>query len=58
MDLSYLSKLIALHNKARHLVTGRGWYENAFPLYHKLDLLKLVKFHNFETSKFFYHQIH
>ena len=29
---TYLSKLITLQNKALRIVTGSGWYENAWPL--------------------------
>ena len=47
---TYLSKLIALQNKALRIVTGSGWYQNALPLSQKFNLLSLVNLHKFETA--------
>ena len=54
---TYLSKLIALQNKALRIVTKRGWYQNVSPLYQKFNLLNLQNLHKFETAKIIHNQI-
>ena len=54
---TYLSKLITLQNKALHIVTKSGWYQNVLPLYQKFNLLNLQNLHKFETAKFIHNQI-
>ena len=55
---TYLSTLITLQNKALRIATGRGWYQNALPLYQKFNMLNLLNLHKFETAKFIHNQIH
>ena len=54
---TYLSKLIALQNKALYIVTKSGWYQNVLPLYQKFNLLNLQNLLKFETAKFKQNQI-
>ena len=54
---TYLSKLITLQNKALHIVTKSGWYQNVLPLYQKFNLMNLQNLHKFETAKFIHNQI-
>ena len=42
---TYISKLIALQNKALRIVTKSGWYQNLLPLYQKFNLLNLQNLH-------------
>ena len=53
----YLSKLIALQNKALRIVTKSGWYQNVLPLYQKFNLLNLQNLRKFETAKFIHNHI-